>query len=195
MCFYLRVSRALVLNLARRLWTDVADWAVLVKRRCLYRLRRCISRYDDVGPDNTPLEETFCDQSNIDDGLNDKKWYLDVDRRTAEEMVSTGGDGCFIVRKSAKHPLTLTLFYRNRPYNIPIRKREDKKIALGTKKQNERVFETVTDLINHYGKEELILFSGGEKTGITALISSPSDAQIEKMCKQTLHHVMVHVPN
>lgn len=65
MCFYLRVSRALVLNLARRLWTDVADWAVLVKRRCMYRVRRCISRYDDVGPDNTPLEETFCDQSNI----------------------------------------------------------------------------------------------------------------------------------
>ncbi|XP_066906975.1 lymphocyte cytosolic protein 2 isoform X2 [Halyomorpha halys] len=171
MCFYLRVTRALVLNLARRLWTDVADWVVMVKRRCLYRVRRCFSRYDDVGPDNTPLEETFCDQSNI------------------------GGDGCFIVRKSTKHPLTLTLFYRNRPYNIPIRKREDKKIALGSKKQNERVFETVTDLINHYGKEELILFSGGEKTGTTALISSPSDAQIEKMCKQTLHHVMVHVPN
>lgn len=195
MCFYVRVSRALVGNLARRLWTDCRDWMIITKRRCLYRIRNCFSNYDDVGPDESAVDDSACNQSGLGADIESSPWYMNADRKLAQDLVMAGGDGCFLVRKSSRHPLTLTLAYRNRPYNIPIRKREDNRVALGSRKQNERTFPSVNELIEHYKKDELILFSGGEKTGKVALSSFPSKSEYEKRCKQVPRHVMVHVPN
>ncbi|CAA9995147.1 unnamed protein product, partial [Nesidiocoris tenuis] len=49
-----------------------------------------------------------------------------------------GGDGCFLVRPSSKHMMTLQLWYKGRSFNIPIRQRDDNQISLGTLKPNER---------------------------------------------------------
>ena len=53
----------------------------------------------------------------------------------------SGEDGSFLVRPStqSQNPLTLTLWYKRRPYNISIRQRADGRCALGTEKANEQV--------------------------------------------------------
>jgi hypothetical protein len=52
----------------------------------------------------------------------------------------SGEDGSFLVRPSSqKNPMTLTLWYKRRPYNIGIRQRSDGLYALGTEKANEQV--------------------------------------------------------
>ena len=89
-------------------------------------------------------------------------WYKKIDRKKGEEIlrngmwrifflhrlhfpttsfVISGIDGYFLVRPSSNAGtyLTLTLWYNNRTYNIPIRKRKDGKFALGTPKTNEQV--------------------------------------------------------
>jgi hypothetical protein len=57
----------------------------------------------------------------------------------------SGEDGSFMVRPStqSQNPLTLTLWYRRRPYNISIRQRSDGRCALGTEKANEQVCSSV----------------------------------------------------
>ncbi|XP_073986614.1 B-cell linker protein [Rhodnius prolixus] len=195
MCFYIRIFRALVHNLAVRLWTDFVDWIVVWKRRFIYRCHRLVSRYDDVGPVESTVSYPATDQSDIATGLEDKPWYHAVDRRKAHELVYTGGDGCYLVRPSSTHPLTLTLWFGNRPYNIAIRKREDGKVALGTRKNNERTFTNIEEMIKFYETEELILFSCGERTGKCALRSTPDriPLAIEKERKQ-LRHILIHIP-
>lgn len=107
--------------------------------------------------------------------ISQQPWYHDVDRRQAEEMVHNAEDGCFLVRPSSQsqNPLTLTLWYKRRPYNISIRQRSDGRCALGTEKTNEQSFASVEDLIQNYQAEKLVLYSGGEKVGRTLLTTSP----------------------
>ena len=57
MCFYVRVAGPLAQNLFSRLCTELADFAVGMKRRLLYPIRRLLSRYDDVLP---PEEQGEC---------------------------------------------------------------------------------------------------------------------------------------
>jgi hypothetical protein len=56
-------------------------------------------------------------------------------------LTVAGEDGSFLVRPSAQsqNPLSLTLWYRRRLYNIGIRHRLDGRYALGTEKENEQV--------------------------------------------------------
>ncbi|KAK9510274.1 hypothetical protein O3M35_005094 [Rhynocoris fuscipes] len=193
MCFYIRIFRALLHNLAVRLWGDFVDWLVLCKRRFIYRCHNLVSRYDDVGPFENIVNYPAIDQSDIAIGLEDKPWFHLVDRRKAHELVSSGGDGCFLVRPSSSHPLTLTLWHGSRPYNIAIRKREDGKVALGTKKNNERTFSNVEEMIKFYETEELILFSCGERTGKCALISTPDKLPVHDKDRKHLRHILIHI--
>ncbi|XP_014249550.1 uncharacterized protein LOC106666704 [Cimex lectularius] len=190
MCFYVRLSRALVGNLLTRIWSDLVDSIAMCKRRCIYRCGMVVSGYDDVGPTNEEnINMDFdVDQSDLANQIEDKPWYHKTDRRKAQEMVFSGGNGCFLVRPSSKHALTLTLWYNNRAYNIPIRKREDQKISLGNRKPNEKFFETIEDLIMFYHSEELILFSRGEKTGKCALRCCP--AQVSKVQRHVIIELM-----
>jgi len=52
-------------------------------------------------------------------------------------------EGAFLVRESEKggamFPYTLCVLHRGEPYNIQIRKRDDQKFALGSKKDKETV--------------------------------------------------------
>jgi len=60
---------------------------------------------------------------------------------TTDMWTVSGEDGSFVVRPSSQsqNPLTLTLWYRRRPYNISVRQRPDGRCALGTEKANEQV--------------------------------------------------------
>lgn len=108
-------------------------------------------------------------------GLTQQPWYHNVDRKQAEEMLRNGEDGSFLVRpsKQSQNPLSLTLWYRRRLYNIGIRQRLDGRYALGTEKENEQSFASVEELVQNYQSEKLVLYSGGEKTGRTLLTTSP----------------------
>lgn len=102
-------------------------------------------------------------------------WYKDVDRKKGEELLKNGVDGYFLIRPSSKGEacLTLTLWFHNRVYNIPIRKRRDEKFALGTPKANEQSFNTIQEMVSNYQSEKLVLYSNGAKAGRTLLTAYP----------------------
>lgn len=102
-------------------------------------------------------------------------WFHNIDRQRAEELLRNGEDGCFVVRPSTQtaNPLTLTLWYKNRIFNICIRHRKDGKYALGTEKINEQSFDSIEEMVTNYQSEKLVLYSAGERAGKVLLTSSP----------------------
>ncbi|EEB11663.1 sh2 domain containing protein, putative [Pediculus humanus corporis] len=102
-------------------------------------------------------------------------WYKKIDRKKGEEILRNGIDGYFLVRPSSNADtyLTLTLWYNNRTYNIPIRKRKDGKFALGTPKTNEQCFDSIEYMVKNYQSEKLVLYSNGVQTGKTLLTKYP----------------------
>ncbi|XP_075214484.1 uncharacterized protein LOC142320507 isoform X1 [Lycorma delicatula] len=189
MCLYVRLLGSLGKNLITRIGSELADCLVATKQCIVYRLCGCFCKStddDDVGSE-TPvtsqpesihqLQPDECPDGEYDltAEIGHQAWFHRVDRRTAQEMVRNGGQGCFLVRPSGSgnNALTLTLWHRHRPFNILIRHREDGLFALGTRKQNEPAFASVEELVRNYHMEELILFSRGERAGKTLLTSSP----------------------
>nr|CAB3265128.1 basic salivary proline-rich protein 4 [Phallusia mammillata] len=86
--------------------------------------------------------------------VEDQSWYHNVSRERAEEMVlKSGRNGCFLVRlgRGEDNPYTITGCGGNSScYNLRIRKRDDHQYALGSKKQHERTFPSVCDLVEYY---------------------------------------------
>jgi len=105
-------------------------------------------------------------------------------------------DGCFLIRTSSQvHiPYTLSVLHLGKTYNIPIRKRDDDRYALGKPKENEQVqidfllvisfyqnnnliffqaFSSIDAMVSFYSQEPLMLYSGGEPSGSTTLKISP----------------------
>ncbi|KZC05897.1 Lymphocyte cytosolic protein 2 [Dufourea novaeangliae] len=112
----------------------------------------------------------------------DKPWYHNVSRDQATALIkeqSTYGnpqDGYFLLRPSASvvnNPLTLVLWYKDRVYNVPVRRRPDNRYALGFAKVNEQSFSSVEDIVMFYTREELVLHSGGVNMGSTKLTDTP----------------------
>ncbi|XP_014212171.1 cytokine-dependent hematopoietic cell linker-like [Copidosoma floridanum] len=86
-------------------------------------------------------------------------------------------DGCFLLRPSTTNPdnpMTLVLWFKDKVYNIPVRRRPDNKYALGTPKSEEQAFDSIDDIVPHFKSESLILFSGGVEMGCTMLTDTPS---------------------
>ena len=77
--------------------------------------------------------------------LGRQSWYVgDVSRQSAEAMVrSCGRDGAFVLRRSQRggvdNPFTVTLFNAAGVYNLHVRRRADRKFAIGTEKPDECV--------------------------------------------------------
>ncbi|XP_046675419.1 uncharacterized protein LOC124364179 [Homalodisca vitripennis] len=172
---YLRLVGSLAQNLARRVGEDLADCAAVCKRGLVYKLRSIRLRYDDVGPAGSQDWQILPEQlAKLVESIENKPWYCEMDRRTAQDLVRDGGVGCFVIRPSAStKSLTLTLWYQNRPYNILIRQRDDGLLALGSKKNQEMTFQSVDEMVRYYEREPLILYSGGELTGRTRLKAPP----------------------
>uniref|UniRef100_A0A0A9WX97 B-cell linker protein n=1 Tax=Lygus hesperus TaxID=30085 RepID=A0A0A9WX97_LYGHE len=148
MCTYLALTGSLLRGIFRRVFNDLIDWIVFQRN-------------------------SFCPTGNatIERNYEDRPWFHRVDRRRGQQLVEEGGNGCFLVRPSTKHMLTLSLWYNGRAYNIPIRRRDDAQYSLGTMKPNERVFTDLDEIVDHYGaREELILFSKGTTTGRCRLL-------------------------
>lgn len=112
----------------------------------------------------------------------DKPWYHNVTREQAAILIKEQGtysnpqDGYFLLRPSTTNfgnPLALVLWYKDRVYNVPVRKRTDNRYALGSAKVNELSFLTVEEIVAFYMKEELMLHSGGVQTGSTRLTDTP----------------------
>ncbi|XP_043521024.1 lymphocyte cytosolic protein 2-like isoform X2 [Frieseomelitta varia] len=113
----------------------------------------------------------------------DKPWFHNVTREQATALIkeqSTYGnpqDGHFLLRPSTtnvNNPLALVLWYKDRVYNVPVRKRPDNRYALGSAKVNEKSFSNVEEIVMFYTREELVLHSGGVEMGSTKLTDTPA---------------------
>ncbi|KAK9293917.1 hypothetical protein QLX08_011301 [Tetragonisca angustula] len=113
----------------------------------------------------------------------DKPWFHNVTREQATALIkeqNTYGnpqDGHFLLRPSTtnvNNPLALVLWYKDRVYNVPVRKRPDNRYALGSAKVNEKSFSNVEEIVMFYTREELVLHSGGVEMGSTKLTDTPS---------------------
>ncbi|XP_017878154.1 lymphocyte cytosolic protein 2-like [Ceratina calcarata] len=113
---------------------------------------------------------------------NDKPWFHNITREQATALIkeqSTYGnpqDGYFLLRPSTtnvNNPLALVLWFNDKVYNVPVRKRPDNRYALGSAKVNEQSFSSVEEIVAFYMKEELVLHSGGMEMGSTRLTDTP----------------------
>ncbi|XP_078033345.1 uncharacterized protein LOC144468070 [Augochlora pura] len=111
----------------------------------------------------------------------DKPWFHNITRDQAIALITeqnTYGnpqDGYFLLRPSTtnvNNPLALVLWYKDRVYNVPVRKRPDNSYALGSAKVNEQSFSSVDEIVTFYTREELVLHGGGE-LGRTRLTDTP----------------------
>ncbi|XP_076240220.1 uncharacterized protein LOC143182834 [Calliopsis andreniformis] len=112
----------------------------------------------------------------------DKPWFHNITREQATALIkeqSTYGnpqDGYFLLRPSTtnvNNPLALVLWYKDKVYNVPVRKRPDNRYALGFAKANEQSFSSVEEIVTFYMREELLLHSGGMQMGSTKLTDTP----------------------
>ncbi|XP_043477270.1 lymphocyte cytosolic protein 2-like isoform X1 [Leptopilina heterotoma] len=119
--------------------------------------------------------------------FTDKPWFHNVTRERAMALIrepkfffisesTYPQDGYFLVRPSTtnhSNPLTLVLWYKDRVYNVPVRKRVDNRFALGSEKVNEQSFASVEEIVHFYSREELFLYTGGLQMGSTTLSDTP----------------------
>ncbi|XP_032675247.1 B-cell linker protein-like isoform X2 [Odontomachus brunneus] len=111
----------------------------------------------------------------------DKPWFHNVTREQAnilikEHFYNNPPDGYFLMRPSTTNvgnPLALVFWYKDRIYNVPVRKRNDNRYALGSPKVNEQSFSTIEEIVTFYMKEELVLYTSGMQTGSTKLTDTP----------------------
>ncbi|XP_028324573.1 B-cell linker protein [Gouania willdenowi] len=99
-----------------------------------------------------------------DADIVEKPWFAATCcRKTAEDvLVHLNKDGGFLVRNSsghvAQHPYTLVVFFNDRVYNIPIRFISSTQMyALGSEKQGEEHFTSVSHIIENHQKNPLVL--------------------------------------
>ncbi|KAK0098368.1 hypothetical protein PV326_009121, partial [Microctonus aethiopoides] len=108
-------------------------------------------------------------------------WFHNITREQAialikERACSSSHNGYFLLRPSTSDlnsPLVLVLWFKDRVYNVPVRKRPDGRYALGSLKTNEQTFPSVEDIIKYHLREELLLYSTGVPMGSTKLTDSP----------------------
>ncbi|XP_068977905.1 uncharacterized protein [Bombus flavifrons] len=105
-----------------------------------------------------------------------KQQVLSKNVSPCQSTYSNPQDGYFLLRPSTtkvNNPLALVLWYKDRVYNVPVRKRPDNRYALGSAKVNEKSFSNVEEIVMFYTREELVLHSGGVEMGSTKLTDTP----------------------
>nr|XP_012136281.1 PREDICTED: lymphocyte cytosolic protein 2-like isoform X2 [Megachile rotundata] len=113
----------------------------------------------------------------------EKPWFHNISREQATALIKEQSiygnpqDGYFLIRPSVtnvNNPLALVLWYKDKVYNVPVRKRPDNRYALGSAKVNEQSFSSVEEIVMFYSREELVLHSGGVQMGSTKLTDTPA---------------------
>ncbi|XP_037127793.1 B-cell linker protein isoform X1 [Syngnathus acus] len=129
-----------------------------------------------------PTDNDSLDQDK-DAEVKEKPWFAgDCDRKTAEKLLFRANkDGAFMVRKSsrqdANQPYTLVVYYKGRVYNIPIRFTHTRQqYALGTEKQGEEYFRSVSHIIENHQKIPLVLIDSKSNSKDTAKLRFPVTA-------------------
>ncbi|KAK7078652.1 hypothetical protein SK128_016970 [Halocaridina rubra] len=103
--------------------------------------------------------------------LMDKPYFHLISRNKSKHLLEEAvEDGVFLIRPStrSKDPLTLSLCYSRRIYNIVIRQRRDGLFALGSEKMNEVSFGTIDEVVSTHTSEPLKLQSGNRVTLTTS---------------------------
>ncbi|XP_044253185.1 uncharacterized protein LOC123004134 [Tribolium madens] len=138
MCWCLKVSFSVVVNLAQRSLGHVFDVFAMCRGT------------GDVGDAAVDATETF---------------YKEVGRDVAERLLANKQNGTFIIRPSKNRNLgTLSVVQDHKIFHLNIRRREDGGVALGEEKDDEKAFKDVNSMINYYISNYLVVFSRGEKT-------------------------------
>ncbi|RWS17136.1 B-cell linker protein-like protein [Dinothrombium tinctorium] len=110
--------------------------------------------------------------------LHNYEWFHDIEREEAAELLQKlGAEGGYIVRESKRagkcNPFSLTIFHDNKIFHLNIRRREDGFYALGKRKEREKTFKTVQDLIKYHQNEPILLTTKGQAAGMTKLVITP----------------------
>ncbi|XP_015604201.1 lymphocyte cytosolic protein 2 [Cephus cinctus] len=111
----------------------------------------------------------------------EQPWFHNVTRQEANALIREAPDGhptdgYFLIRPSSSNPnnpLTLVIWYKDKVYNVPVRKRDDNRYALGSYKEKEESFLTVEEIVSSYTRNELLLSTGGVIAGSTKLTNTP----------------------
>ncbi|CAD6209829.1 GSCOCG00010833001-RA-CDS [Cotesia congregata] len=233
-CFYLRITRGLVIGLGSRLINEVIDMIVRIKQamsKCCYTPEHEISVHSVSGSKRSiSLNTSMRKQASLSECLTsaaltqarlnlskrspekksatlphsgsntslsaemratrplppppfgqsymESSWFHNVTREQAILLIKERArNGYFLLRPSTSdlnNPLVLVLWFKDRVYNVPVRKRTDSRYALGSLKADEQTFATVEEIVKFYSKEELVLYSGGIQMGRTRLTDTPS---------------------
>ncbi|XP_041985321.1 uncharacterized protein LOC121737706 [Aricia agestis] len=114
--------------------------------------------------------------------VENESFYMNVDRREAEDLLLGQPDGAFILRPSSQpnHAYTLSVACSNSVHNVGIRRRADGRLALGFSRRGERSFPSVAALLQHHRKRRLLLVAGGDLIGATILNDTPQYYQTPK---------------
>lgn len=107
--------------------------------------------------------------------LESYPWYHgQITRQQADSRLKQiAMDGMYCIRKSSgggDRPYTLAVFYENKVYNLPVRRRADRKYALGAEKKGEHKFATLLEMINFFKKNYLVIHASD--SGQTRLVKS-----------------------
>lgn len=128
---------------------------------------------------NNEDQDIYDDALSFEDPLLREKWYFgEIDRVVgSEKLKKFNQNGAYLLRKSTKggnkQPYTLMVINENHVYNLKIRERNDKRVALGEEKPDEMSFKSVTDLIKHHQTNDVILVHKDGEQDTTLLKVSP----------------------
>lgn len=94
-----------------------------------------------------------------------ENFYQNINREEAENLLRNRQNGTFVIRPSlAAHSLgTMSIVQEDKIFHLNVRRRDDGLIALGVQKFNEKAFGDLSNLINYYVSNYLVLCSEGIK--------------------------------
>ena len=98
-------------------------------------------------------------------------WYLHMRRNEAEDLLRGRGDGWFMVRPTTKpgSVATLSVALDGRCRHLPIRRRDDGRLVIGTPKDDELAFDALEQLVEYHRDHPLVV----RGVGSTRLTHTP----------------------
>ncbi|XP_055894303.1 uncharacterized protein LOC106070824 isoform X7 [Biomphalaria glabrata] len=127
-------------------------------------LKHGINKHQEIkNPVTLPSEEIYDDA--VSEDLGCYPWFHpNINRQEGDRRVTQlNKNGSYLVRTSSKenHPYTLVVYFDGTTINLPLRKRDDNRFAIGQFKKDEVHFASVPQLITHHTTNNIKLTRGG----------------------------------
>uniref|UniRef100_A0A2C9L928 SH2 domain-containing protein n=1 Tax=Biomphalaria glabrata TaxID=6526 RepID=A0A2C9L928_BIOGL len=127
-------------------------------------LKHGINKQQEIkNPVTLPSEEIYDDA--VSEDLGCYPWFHpNINRQEGDRRVTQlNKNGSYLVRTSSKenHPYTLVVYFDGTTINLPLRKRDDNRFAIGQFKKDEVHFASVPQLITHHTTNNIKLTRGG----------------------------------